>query len=198
MKWKWWSLTITLSGLPSNNKVRWQRYLGWVPVQDGWIEKELDEAATEAKRRADGVCANTWNLIAELCQCIKVWKERHSQRDVETSHSQDGRSQTCYTRDDGPGPSHRKDSHPTREGCKQDGQVHCLSNKPNGRSHKLSPLHTQRHTVMDEETLVDVVAKSWQDAEHWEQLENDAAKHHREALDHMIQAAADSGWICQS
>ena len=50
------------------------------------IEKDLDEAMTEAKRRADEVCANTQSLIAELHQHIKVWKERCSQRDVETSH----------------------------------------------------------------------------------------------------------------
>ena len=28
-------------------------------------------------------------------------------------------------------------------------------------------------------------------AKHWEWSENDAAKHHREALDHVIQAAAE-------
>ena len=130
------------------------------------IEKELDKAVTESKRRVDEVCANTQSLIAELCQHIKAWKERCSQSDVETSHSQDGRSQTCHTRDDGPGPSHKRESHPTRDGCQQDGQVHCPSNELNDRSHKSSPLYTRRHIVLDEETPVDIVAKSQQEAKH--------------------------------
>ena len=46
----------------------------------GEIEKDLDEAVTEAKRRSDEVHANTRSSIAELHQYIKVWKERHSQR----------------------------------------------------------------------------------------------------------------------
>ena len=124
------------------------------------IERDLDEAVAEAKRRADEVCANTQSLLAELRQHVKAWKERHSQRDVETSHLQDGWLQTCHTRDDGPRPSCRKYLHPTREGCEQDGQAHCPSNKPNDRSHRSSPLYTQRHTVLDEETPVDIVAKS--------------------------------------
>ena len=45
---------------------------------------------------------------------------------------------------------------------------------------------------MDEETLVDVVARSRQEAEHWERSENDAAKCHRKALDHVIQAAEEA------
>ena len=44
---------------------------------------------------------------------------------------------------------------------------------------------------MDEETPVDVVARSWREAKHWEWSENDAAKHHRKALDCMIQAAEE-------
>ena len=36
------------------------------------------------------------------------------------------------------------------------------------------------------------MAKSQQEAEQWEQLENDTAKHHREALDCMIQAEAEA------
>ena len=156
------------------------------------IEKDLDEAVTEAKRRADEVCENTWSLIAELCQCIKAWKQRCSQRDVETSHSQDGWLQTHHTRDDRPGSAHKKGSHPTKEGCEQDGQVHHPSNKPNDRSHRSSPPYLQRHIVLDKETPVDVIAKSWQEAKHWEWSENDAAKHHKEALDHVIQAAAEA------
>ena len=105
------------------------------------------------------------------------------------SSPDNGQSQTCHTSDDGPGPSCRRESHSTREGHEQDGQVHHPSNKPDDRSHRLAPLYTQRHTVLDEETPVDVVAKSQQEAKHWEQSGNNAAKHHREAMDCVIQAA---------
>ena len=36
------------------------------------------------------------------------------------------------------------------------------------------------------------MTRSRQEAEHWEQSENDAAKHHRIALDHVIQAAEEA------
>ena len=39
---------------------------------------------------------------------------------------------------------------------------------------------------------MDTVARSQQEAKRWERLENDAAKHHRKALDHMIQAAEEA------
>ena len=129
------------------------------------LEKDLDEAAAEANSRVEEVCATTQSSIAELHQHVKAWKEGHSQRHIETSQLQDGWSQTHHMSDDGPGPSHRRDSCPTREGCKQDGQVHSPSKEPDDRSHRLSPLHIQRHTVLDEETLVDVMAKSQQKAE---------------------------------
>ena len=102
---------------------------------------------------------------------------------------QDSQSQTLHTRDDEPGSSHQKDSHPAREGCKQDGQVHCPSNEPNDRSHRLSPQYSQRN--LDEETPVDIVAKSQQEAEHWEWSENDAAKHHRKVLEHDPDSSRD-------
>ena len=51
------------------------------------IERDSDEAATEAKRRADEVCTNMQSSLADLCQRVKAWKEMHSQRDVETSPS---------------------------------------------------------------------------------------------------------------
>ena len=85
-----------------------------------------------------------------------------------------------------------RSSHSTREGCEQDGQVHHPSEEPNNRSHRLSPLNIQRQTVLDEETPANVTAKSQQEAEQWEWLENDAAKHHKEALDWLIQAAVDA------
>ena len=49
------------------------------------LEKDLDEAAAEAKRRAEEVHATTQSSLAEVCQCVKAWKEGCSQRDVETS-----------------------------------------------------------------------------------------------------------------
>ena len=70
----------------------------------------------------------------------------------------DSRSQTHHTRDDKLGLSHQKDSHPVREGHEQDGQIHHPSNEPNDRSQRLSPQYSQRN--LDEETLVDVMAKS--------------------------------------
>ena len=133
------------------------------------IERDSDKAAAKAKRRVDEVHTNMWSSVADLCQCIKGWKERHSQWDVETSHSWDGWSQTCHTRDDALGSSHWKESHPARERCEQDGQVHCPSNKPNDRSHRLSPQYSQRN--LDEETPVDIMAKSQQETKCWEWLE---------------------------
>ena len=38
---------------------------------------------------------------------------------------------------------------------------------------------------------MDAVTRSQQEAKRWEQLENDAAKRHRKALDHVIQAAEE-------
>ena len=51
------------------------------------IERDLDEAAIKAKRRVDEVHANMQSSLADLHQCIKAWKERCSQRDVEASCS---------------------------------------------------------------------------------------------------------------
>ena len=39
---------------------------------------------------------------------------------------------------------------------------------------------------------MDAMARSRQEAEHWERSENDAAKCHRKALDCMIQAAEEA------
>ena len=50
----------------------------------------------------------------------------------------------------------------------------------------------QRHTFLDEETPANVMAKSQQEAEKWEWSENDAVKHHKEALDQLIQAATEA------
>ena len=76
-----------------------------------------------------------------------------------------------------------------REGREQDGLLRRPSNEPDDRPKRLSPQHSQRD--LDEETPVDAVTRSQQEAKHWEQSENDPAKHHRKALDHVIQAAEE-------
>ena len=38
---------------------------------------------------------------------------------------------------------------------------------------------------------MDAMARSQREAKCWEQSENDTAKHHRKALDHVIQAAEE-------
>ena len=154
------------------------------------VVKHLDKVITEIIRRAEESHIETWNSIENLHQHVKALRERCSKWGAETSHSQDGWSQTRHTRDDEPGLSHQKDSHPAREGHEQDGQIHRPSNEPNDRSQRLSPQNSQRN--LDEETPVDVVARSQWEAEHWEWLENDAAKHHRKVLDHVIQAAEEA------
>ena len=83
----------------------------------------------------------------------------------------------------------QRDSCPTREGHEQDGPLCRPSNEPDDRSERLSPQHSQRD--LDEETPVNTVARSRREAKCWEQSENDTAKHHRKALDHVIQAAEE-------
>ena len=39
---------------------------------------------------------------------------------------------------------------------------------------------------------MDAMTRSRQEAKHWERSENDAAKRHRKALDHVIQAAEEA------
>ena len=51
------------------------------------------------------------------------------------------------------------------------------------------PQHSQRD--LNEETLVDAMARSRREAKRWEWSENDAAKCHRKALDRVIQAAEE-------
>ena len=122
------------------------------------IAKCLDEITTKVIRRAEEGHIEMQNSIANLHQCVNMLRERCRKQGTETSCSRDGRSQTCHTRDDELGLSHQKDSHPARERCEQDGQVHCPSNEPNDRSQRLSPQNSQRN--LDEETLVDIVARS--------------------------------------
>ena len=99
----------------------------------------------------------------------------------------DGQLQTHHTRNDKSGLNLQRDSCPTKEGHEQDGPLCCPYNEPNDRSERLSPQQSQRD--LDEETPVDAVARSRREAKCWERSENDTAKRHRKALDHMIQAA---------
>ena len=126
--------------------------------------------------------------IASLNQCINTLRKSYQKRG-ETSHSQDGPLQTCHTRNDESELPRQRDSRPIREGHEQDGPTHHPSNEPNDRSQRLSPQNSQRN--LDEETPVDIVARSQQEAECWERSENDAAKSHRKALDRMIQVAEE-------
>ena len=101
--------------------------------------------------------AETQASLSSLNQCINVLRKRYHGQE-ETSRSQDGWSQTHHTRNDESGLNPQRDSHPTKEGCEQDGPLRHPSNEPDDRSERLSPQHSQRD--LDEETLVDAVARS--------------------------------------
>ena len=150
------------------------------------VATHLAEIMAEAIRRAEGGHAEMQASIASLHRRINTLRKSYKKQG-ETSHSWDSRLQTRHTRNDELGPPPHRDSRPIREGHEQDGLTHRQSNEPNDRSQRLSPQNSQRN--LDEETQVDVVARSWREAECWEQSENDAAKCHRKALDCMIQAA---------
>ena len=130
----------------------------------------------------------TQAFLSSLNQCINALRKKYQGR-AETSRSRDGWSQTCHTRNDKSGLNPQRDSRPTKEGCEQDELLCRPSNEPDGRSKRLSPQHSQRN--LDEETPVDAMTRSRREAECWEQLENDAAKRHRKALDRVIQAAEE-------
>ena len=98
------------------------------------IVKDLNEAMAEVKRRVEEIHINMQDSVVDLRQSMKVWKERWSKWDAETSRLWDGWLQTHHTRDDEPGLSHPKDLCSAREGHEQDGQVHRPSNEPNDRS----------------------------------------------------------------
>ena len=94
---------------------------------------------------------------ASLDQCISALRKKY-QGQAETSHSRDGWLQTRHTRNDESGLNPQRDSHPTREGCEQDGLPCRPSNEPDDRPERLSPQHSQRD--LDEETPVDAVTRS--------------------------------------
>ena len=121
------------------------------------VAKYLEEIMAKAIRRAKEGCIEMQATIANLHQCINTLRESHRKRGAETSHLQDGWSQTRHTRDDKLGLPPQKDSHDVREGREQDGPIHHPSNEPNDRSQRLSPQNSQRN--LDEETPVDVVAR---------------------------------------
>ena len=129
------------------------------------VAKCSDKMMAKAIRRAEEGCAEMQASIASLPQCINTLRKSHRKR-AETSHLRDGRSQTRHTRNDESGLPPQRDSHPIREGCKQDVPIRHPSNEPDDRSQRLSPQNSQRD--LDEETPVDVVARSQQEAKHWE------------------------------
>ena len=127
--------------------------------------------------------------LSSLDQHISVLKKKY-QGQAETSRLRDGQSQTRHTRNDESGLNPQRDPCPTREGHEQDGPLHRPSNEPDDRPKRLSPQHSQRD--LDKETPVNTMTRSRQEAECWERSENDAAKRHRKALDHVIQAAEEA------
>ena len=139
------------------------------------------ESSAEAQRKPQA-------SLSSLEQHISVLKKKYQGR-AETSRLRDGPLQTCHTRNDESGLNPQRDSHSTREGHEQDGRCSGPSNEPDDRPERLSPQHSQRD--LDEETLVDAMTRSRQEAKRWEQSENDAANRHRKALDHVIQAAEE-------
>ena len=147
------------------------------------------EAVAEAMRKMEERYAEMQASLSSLNQCINALRKKY-QGQEETSRSQDGQLQTRHTRNDESGLNPQRDSRPTKEGHEQDGPLCHPSNEPDDRSQRLSPQHSQRD--LDEETPVDAMAKSQREAECWEQSENDAAKHHRKALDRVIQAAEEA------
>ena len=122
------------------------------------VAKHLDEIKAEVIRRAEEGHIEIQNSIANLHQCVNMLGERCRKQGTETSCSRDSQSQTHHTRDDEPGLPYQKDSCPAREGHEQNGQVNCPSNEPDDKSQRLPPQNSQRN--LDEETLVDIVARS--------------------------------------
>ena len=121
------------------------------------VAKRLTKTMAEAMRKIEEGCAEMQASIASLNQRINALRKSY-QKQGETSHSQDSRSQTRHTRNDKSGLTPQRDSHPIREGCEQDGPTHCPSNGPDDRSQRLSPQNCQRN--LDEETPVDTMARS--------------------------------------
>ena len=146
------------------------------------------KTVAEAMRKIEEGSAEMQASIASLNQHINTLRKSY-QKQGETSHLRDGWLQTHHTRNDESGLTPQRDSRPIKEGCEQDGLLCCPSNGPNDRSQRLSPQNSQRD--LDEETPVDDMARSQREAERWEQSENDAAKSHRKALDHLIKAAEE-------
>ena len=161
--------------------------------EDTWDElasevKRVVESLAKAMRKMKERHAEMQASLSSLNQCINALRKKYQEWE-ETSRLWDGWSQTRHTRNDELGLNPQRDSHPTKEGCEQDGLLCRPSNGPNDRSQRLSPQNSQRD--LDEETPVDAMARSWREVEHWEQLENDTAKHHRKVLDCMIQVAEE-------
>ena len=120
-------------------------------------EDTWDELASEVKRVAESLAkamrsieerhAEMQASIASLNQRINGFRKKYQERE-ETSCSWDGRLQTHHTRNDKSGLNPQRDSHPTKEGCKQDGPLCRPSNGPDDRSQRLSSQNSQREIWM--------------------------------------------------
>ena len=126
MKWKWWLHAITLSASPSDNKEIWDELTSEV----NRVVKCSDKMTAEAIRRAQEGCIEMQASIANLHQHINALRKSHRKQGAETSHLQDGQSQTRHTRNDKLGLPPQRDSCPIREGHKQDGPTCHPSNQP--------------------------------------------------------------------
>ena len=191
--------TSRLSRWNKNDDCSWSCSIHLHPTrrsdnEDTWDElasevKRVVEISAEAMRNMEERHAETQASMSSLNQRINALRKKYQEWE-ETSCLWDGWLQTLHTRNDESGLNPQRDSHPTKEGREQDGPLHHPSNGPDDRSQRLSPQNSQRD--LDEETPVDAMARSQQEAKHWEWSENDAAKHHRKALDRMIQAAEEA------
>ena len=97
--------------------------------EDTWNElaseiKRVVESLAEAMRNMEERHAETQASLLSLNQCINVLRKKYYEQE-ETSCSQDGRLQTCHTRNDKSGVNPQSGSRPTKEGCTQDGPMHC-------------------------------------------------------------------------
>ena len=121
------------------------------------VAESLAKAVAEAMRNMEERHAEMQASLSSLNQRINALRKKYQERE-ETSHLQDGRLQTCHTRNDELGLNPQRDSHPTKEGHEEGGPLCHPSNEPDDRSQRLSPQNSQRD--LDEETPVDAVARS--------------------------------------
>ena len=70
----------------------------WMSSCPRWMQSKSSQMNLQQSLRGElmklmwphKACMTTWSSLADLHQHIKVWKEGHSYKDIEASHSQDG------------------------------------------------------------------------------------------------------------